>query len=52
MKIGSLGLKDNFKLMMMGSLEETIAETRSKPDNLPEVINDFDIEDSENNENS
>ena len=27
MKIGSLGLKDNFKLMMMGSLEETIIET-------------------------
>ena len=47
MKIGSLGLKDNFKLMMMGSLEETIAETSSKPDNLPEVINDFDIEEEE-----
>jgi len=47
MKIGSLGLKGNFKLMMMGSLEETIAETQSKPDNLPEVINDFDIEEEE-----
>jgi len=47
MKIGSLGLKDNFKLMMMGSLEETIAETSSKPENLPEVINDFDIEEEE-----
>jgi len=47
MKIGSLGLKANFKLMMMGSLEETIAETQSKPENLPEVVNDFDIDEEE-----
>jgi len=47
MKIGTLGLKTNFKLMMMGSLEETIAETQTKPENLPEVINDFDIEEEE-----
>jgi len=47
MKIGSLGLKDNFKLMMMGSLEETIIETQKKPENLPEVINDLDIEEDE-----
>merc|ERR1711936_860077 len=47
MKIGSLGLKENFKLMMMGSLEETIAETQSKPENLPEVLNDFGIEEEE-----
>jgi len=47
MKISTLGLKTNFKLMMMGSLEETIAETQSKPENLPEVINDFDIEEEE-----
>merc|ERR1740119_72735 len=47
MKIGNLGLKGNFKLMMMGSLEETIAETQSKPENLPEVINDFDIDEEE-----
>jgi len=47
MKLLSLSLKDNFKLMMMGSLEETIAETQSKPENLPEVINDFDIEEEE-----
>ena len=47
MKVGSLGLKENFKLMMMGSLEETIAETQSKPENLPEVLNDFDIEEEE-----
>merc|ERR1712218_41302 len=47
MKLGSLALKDNFKLMMMGSLETEIAETQSKPENLPEVINDFDIEEEE-----
>jgi len=47
MKIGTLGLKANFKLMMMGSLEETIAETQSKPENLPEVVNDFDIDEEE-----
>ena len=47
MKVGSLGLKDNFKLMMMGSLEETIIETQKKPENLPEVINDLDIEEDD-----
>ena len=47
MKIGSLGLKENFKLMMMGSLEETIIETQKKPENLPEVINDLDIEEDD-----
>merc|ERR1711936_1475484 len=47
MKLVALGLKPNFKLMMMGSLEETIAETQSKPENLPEVVNDFDIEEEE-----
>ena len=47
MKLGSLALKDNFKLMMMGSLETEIAETQAKPENLPEVINDFDIEEEE-----
>ena len=33
--------------MMMGSLEETIVETQTKPENLPEVINDLDIEEVE-----
>merc|ERR1719300_2253105 len=47
LKMGTLGLKDNFKLMMMGSLEETIIETQTKPENLPEVINDLDIEEDE-----
>jgi len=47
LKMGTLGLKDNFKLMMMGSLEETIKESQTKPENLPEVINDLDIEEDE-----
>jgi len=33
--------------MGMGSLEETIIETQTKPENLPEVINDLDIEEDE-----
>merc|ERR1719402_1226705 len=44
MELGDLGLKQNFKLMMMGSLEETIAETQTIPENLPEVLNDFEEE--------
>jgi len=47
MELGSLGLKPNFKLMMMGSLEETITETLAVPENLPEVVNDFDVEEEE-----
>lgn len=46
-EISSLALKPGFKIMMMGSLEETIVETQTKPENLPEVINDFDIEEEE-----
>lgn len=33
--------------MMMGSLEEDIAEVNTAPDNIPEVINDLDIEEEE-----
>lgn len=42
-----LKLKNNFKLMMMGSLEEHIAEASTAPTDLPEVVNDLDIEDEE-----
>ena len=38
MKIGSLGLKENFKLMMMGSLEETIIESQKKPVSFTTVM--------------
>ncbi|XP_018321180.1 ubiquitin-like domain-containing CTD phosphatase 1 [Agrilus planipennis] len=46
-KISLLKLKPNFKLMMMGSLEEDIAEVNTTPTDLPPVINDLDIEDEE-----
>jgi len=46
-ELGALALKPNFKIMMMGSLEQTIKETQTKPENLPEVLNDFDIEEEE-----
>jgi ubiquitin-like domain-containing CTD phosphatase 1 len=29
------------------SLEEAIAETQAVPENLPEVVNDFDVEEEE-----
>jgi len=43
-ELGSLSIKQNFKIMMMGSLEQAIKETETKPENIPEVVNDFDIE--------
>nr|XP_023018817.1 ubiquitin-like domain-containing CTD phosphatase 1 [Leptinotarsa decemlineata] len=46
-KLGQLKLKSNFKLMMMGSLEEDIVEANTAPTNLPDVVNDLDIEDEE-----
>ncbi|KAJ8928151.1 hypothetical protein NQ314_019331 [Rhamnusium bicolor] len=46
-KLGQLKLKTNFKLMMMGSLEEDIVEANTAPTNLPEVVNDLDIEEEE-----
>lgn len=46
-KIATLKLKPNFKIMMMGSLEQDIEEANTAPTNLPEVVNDFDIEDEE-----
>nr|CAI5870342.1 unnamed protein product [Callosobruchus analis] len=46
-KLGQLKLKENFKLMMMGSREEDIAEANTAPENMPNVVNDFDIEDEE-----
>lgn len=46
-RISQLKLKPGFKIMMMGSLEEDIAEASKAPENLPEVINDLDIEDEE-----
>lgn len=45
--ISHLGLKKGFKLMMMGSREEDIAEVSQAPENMPDVINDLDIEEEE-----
>lgn len=42
-----LGIKKGFKLMLMGSREEDIAEVSQAPENLPDVINDLDIEEEE-----
>lgn len=46
-KICNLKLKSGFKVMMMGSLEEQIAEVNSAPQGMPDVINDLDIEEEE-----
>lgn len=46
-KICHLKLKSGFKVMMMGSLEEQIAEVSAAPQGMPDVINDLDIEEEE-----
>lgn len=45
--LGDINLKPNFKIMMMGSLEEAIQDACSKPTGSEDVINDLDIEDEE-----
>lgn len=45
--IGKLDLKPGYKLMLMGSREEDIAEASQAPENVPDVINDLDIEEEE-----
>ncbi|KAL1138198.1 hypothetical protein AAG570_009890 [Ranatra chinensis] len=45
--LSALTLKPGFKIMMMGSLEAAIADANTVPDDLPEVIDDFDIKDGE-----
>lgn len=44
-KVARLNLKQGFKIMMMGSLEEDIAQIIKAPIDMPEVVNDLDIED-------
>lgn len=46
-RLCTLSLKPGFKLMMMGSLEEDIAEVNKAPVDLPEIVNDFDIEEDD-----
>lgn len=43
MMMTALGLRPNMKIMMIGSVDEALAEAASVPDELPEVINDLDI---------
>lgn len=45
--MGAFNIKPNFKVMLMGSREEDIAEVSQAPENMPEVINDLDIEEEE-----
>ncbi|XP_044754415.1 ubiquitin-like domain-containing CTD phosphatase 1 [Coccinella septempunctata] len=45
--LSSLKLKSGFKIMMMGSLEEEIEKVNVEPQDMPEVINDLDIEEEE-----
>lgn len=46
-RLSQLKLKPAFKIMMMGSLEEDIAEVNTTPIDIPEVVNDLDIEEDE-----
>uniref|UniRef100_A0A673XXR1 Ubiquitin-like domain-containing CTD phosphatase 1 n=1 Tax=Salmo trutta TaxID=8032 RepID=A0A673XXR1_SALTR len=43
-KLGSLKLKPNTKIMMMGSREESLEDVLAPPPENDEVVNDFDIE--------
>lgn len=41
MKLGALEMKPNYKLMMVGSLEEDIKNVANKPFDTTEVLDDF-----------
>lgn len=45
--LADMKLKPNTKLMMMGTREEELDKVKEPPPDLPEVINDFDIEEEE-----
>ena len=42
--LGDLKYKPGTKIMMMGTVEEKIQTINQKPENLPEVVDDFDID--------
>ena len=42
--LSGLNLKNGFKIMMMGSVEQAIQDVSEVPKDLPTVINDFDEE--------
>nr|CAG4644154.1 EOG090X0A5K [Lepidurus arcticus] len=41
-KISTLAIKPGFKIMMMGSLEESIVAATEVPETLPSIVNDLD----------
>jgi len=46
-QLSILKLKSGTKIMMIGSREEEIQDVMKQPEDLPEVVNDFDIDDEE-----
>ncbi|PIK60149.1 putative ubiquitin-like domain-containing CTD phosphatase 1 isoform X1 [Apostichopus japonicus] len=46
-QLSELKIKPNMKIMMMGTCEETIAAANEKPEDIGEVIDDFDFEETE-----
>ncbi|CAD5116738.1 DgyrCDS5593 [Dimorphilus gyrociliatus] len=45
--LSDLNIKPGQKFMMMGSKEEVLEEASKKPENQPEVVDEFDIEEDE-----
>lgn len=45
--LSAMNVKPGFKIMMMGSLEEEIEAVSLPPEDLPDVVNDFDIPEGE-----
>ncbi|XP_066586728.1 ubiquitin-like domain-containing CTD phosphatase 1 [Prorops nasuta] len=45
--IQRLDLKPGFKIMLMGSREEDIAQVSQAPEDMPDVVNDLEIEEEE-----
>lgn len=45
--LSAMNMKPGFKIMMMGSLEEEIEAVSLPPEDLPDVVNDFDIPEGE-----
>ncbi|KAL1450190.1 hypothetical protein WDU94_002637 [Cyamophila willieti] len=46
-KLSETNVTEGFKLMVMGSLEESIQEASSKPLGIPDIVDDFDIEEDQ-----
>jgi ubiquitin-like domain-containing CTD phosphatase 1 len=48
LSIQTLELKPNFKLMMVGSLEKDIESANQRPDDIPEIVDDFEEPENSN----